>query len=373
MEEKDIKKYPLTLTQSVNIADYGFNIIQIETLSLCNMSCSFCAYPIRPDKGKSLSDAEVLRVLDSLVIDGSFKYACFSHFNEPLLDSRIFSFIRHAKKKGLRVMIITNAVLFKSEAIIKELINAEPDYIKVSLQTPNPVLFKEARGVSHSFEEYKNGIAAFLKEASHGSSEVIVDIACNFISLRGRIKRSLFGLEYGDPSVYNSVQDLKNDVNVFLNELKDHDAVFKFNVSDFDSYLESVKSNFLSEKYLNNPGFRIAGNISIKIKPFSYGKRLAEFYPVKNGIACGTKILGILANGNVVPCCWAYNDILSLGNIREDSLDNILRKSSEVIKGIRDAKDPPETCKRCQGAPTRRGAEFKWYKSRIFPHNRKAS
>jgi MoaA/NifB/PqqE/SkfB family radical SAM enzyme len=148
MEDKGIKKSPLTLMQSVNIADYGFNIIQIETLSSCNMNCSFCAYPIRPDKGKSLSDVEVLRILDSLVVDGSFKYVCFSHFNEPLLDSRIFSFIRYAKKKGLRVMIITNAVLFKSEAIIKELINAEPDYIKVSLQTPNPVLFKEARGVS---------------------------------------------------------------------------------------------------------------------------------------------------------------------------------------------------------------------------------
>lgn len=373
MKDKDMEKSTLTPARSVNIAEYGFNIVQIETLSSCNMNCSFCAYPIRPDKGKSLSDAEVLRILDSLVVGGSFKYVCFSHFNEPLLDSRIFSFIKHAKKKGLRVMIITNAVLFKSEAIIKELINAGPEYIKISLQTPNPVLFKEARGANHSFEEYKKGIAAFLKEASSGPSEVIVDIACNFISLRGRIKRSLFGLEYGDPSVYNSVHDLKNDVNLFLNELKDRDAAFTFNASDFDGYLESVKSNFLSEKYLNNPGFKIAGNISIKIKPFSYGKRLTEFYPVKNGIACGTKILGILANGNVVPCCWAYNDILSLGNIREDTLERILKKSSEVIKGIRGAKDPPETCKRCQGAPTRRGAGFKYYKSRIFPYKRKKS
>ena len=58
-----------------------------------------------------------------------------------------------------------------------------------------------------------------------------------------------------------------------------------------------------------------------------------EFYPINNNFACDSKILGVLADGNVVPCCLAYEDSISLGNIKNLELQDILNngKNSCII------------------------------------------
>ena len=40
--------------------------------------------------------------------------------------------------------------------------------------------------------------------------------------------------------------------------------------------------------------------------------------------SCHNQILGILSDGNVLPCCLAYDDSISLGNIKEQKLFDIL-------------------------------------------------
>ena len=38
----------------INLSDYGFNILQIETVAACNMACGFCPYPLKTDKVSKL-------------------------------------------------------------------------------------------------------------------------------------------------------------------------------------------------------------------------------------------------------------------------------------------------------------------------------
>src|SRR3989338_5460946 len=102
----------MTLRQ-VNITKYGYNILQVETSSSCNLGCAFCPYPLRNDQQSILPVDEVRKIIDSIVqVESAFKYICFSQFNEPLLDYRIFDFIKYAKEKNLPVLLITNGTLF---------------------------------------------------------------------------------------------------------------------------------------------------------------------------------------------------------------------------------------------------------------------
>ena len=128
-------------SDSVNILDYGFSILQIETSSVCNMQCKFCPYPLINDKGKILSEDAVFQIIDTLRFDNRFEYICFSQFNEPLLDERIYDFIRYAKSKHFPVMLVTNGSLFNSRDVINRLIGAAPDLIKLSVQTLNNKIF----------------------------------------------------------------------------------------------------------------------------------------------------------------------------------------------------------------------------------------
>lgn len=347
--------------EPVNINKYGFSILQIETISICNMECQTCIYPIRNDKGEILPEKEILNIVDSICIDDKFEYTCFSHFNEPLLDNRIYNFIRYAKDKKLPVMIITNGLLFNSKIVIDKLIYSNPDYIKISLQTVNPKLFHDVRHTENSFQEYKKGIFEFLKCSYGISSKIIIDVACNFLSTGKRFIKILFGVERGDPSIYDTIDDLRIDVKSFLSELQIYDNRFIFEEDELDNYLDKVKPDYLDEK-----GFSLAKNISVKIKPFSYGRKLTEFYPAKDKIGCRNRILGILANGNVVPCCLAYDDMLSMGNIKKDSLKTILERNTHWLDKLRKGIDLPLYCQRCLGAPSKRGTYVKYIKNKLL-------
>ena len=347
--------------ETINISQYGYSILQIETMSVCNMRCRFCAYPVRNDKGEVLSEDIVYSVIDSLRTDDSFEYICFSHFNEPLLDNRIYDFVKYSKDRKLPVLIITNGLMFDSEDVIRKLITANPEHIKISLQTLNENDFCSVRGIDSSFSEYKNGIFEFLKRAHGSSSKITIDIACNFLSGSRKLKSTLFGLERGDPSVYNRVADLRDDVSSFFNELHDYDNRFNSKSSEIDKYLGEANLD-----YLHQMGYNIAENISLKIKPFMFGKKLTEFFPVKEGIGCSNRILGILASGKVVPCCLAYDDMLTMGSIKEEPLRKILEKRTSWLNSIRNGVDLQLVCKRCLGAPTKRGAVVQQIKEKIF-------
>lgn len=333
-------------------------MLQIETMSACNMKCRFCAYFLRKDKSSVLSDEAVYSVIDSIYVDDAFEYLCFNQLNEPLLDNRIFGFIKYAKSRNIPVQIVTNGILFGAEDVICKLIDTAPDYIKISLQTLNPELFKTARGIGSSFEEYKNGIFKFLKSASGSPIKIFVDIACNFITPIKLIRSVLFGLELGDPSVYNSINDLKRDMKMFLEELQKYDDCFVFDKQEIDNYLKYVKSD-----YLGDSGFKICENIFIKIKPFFYGRRLTDFYPVKNSVGCANKILSVLASGNVVPCCLAYDDILCMGNIKKEPIEIILERNANLLYRIKSGENLPLYCGRCMGAPSRYAIPFKELKT----------
>ena len=67
----------------------------------------------------------------------------------------------------------------------------------------------------------------------------------------------------------------------------------------------------------------------------------------------------MLSDGNVVPCCLAYDDSISLGKVAKSSLHEILHHN-EFIKNLRNKNGKKHiTCRKCFGAPTQRGVIFK--------------
>jgi radical SAM protein with 4Fe4S-binding SPASM domain len=78
-----------------------------------------------------------------------------------------------------------------------------------------------------------------------------------------------------------------------------------------------------------------------------------EWPNLKNRVYPDSKCLGlnsqiaILSDGRVTPCCLDSNAEINLGNIKESSLENILKKSDKIAKGLKYGKPTEELCKRC--------------------------
>ena len=79
-------------------------------------------------------------------------------------------------------------------------------------------------------------------------------------------------------------------------------------------------------------------------------KDLGNDYYNEEGSCMGLRShLGVLVNGDIVPCCLDYNGYLRLGNIYQDELEDVL-KSKKVIKmieGFKNQKKCEELCRHC--------------------------
>ncbi len=338
----------------VDIGEYGYTILQVETVSACNMACTFCAYPTREDKTSTMPEDIVRRAIGSIdPRSPGFQYINFSQFNEPLLDTRLPQFIRLAQQQGFRVQVITNGLLLRKPTISSRILETPPDLMKISVQTPNRDQYEAERGVKLDFALYIEGIHRFLVAARNAPFKIVVDVGCNFLSPAGDWGRRALGLRRGDPSVPNSVESMMPAIRSFLEGLKQMEPAFEFEPDDAETLTRATPI------YWEEDGLQLAKNISFKIKPFGFGRRLADFRPTNEPIACNNQNLGILADGSVVPCCMAYNSSLAMGNLRNESLHSILERNRAWLGQIKgETNEKPDICKRCLGQPTRRGVMF---------------
>ncbi len=339
----------------IKLSDYGFNILQIETSANCNMACSFCPYPLKDDISSKLNLDTINKIISQIdTTDEKFKYITFSQFNEPLLDSRIFDILKISKEKNINTLFITNGLLLNKEKNIQGLIDNCPK-IKISLQVLDKTKHKDARGLDIDLNRYIQTIINFCERIKKTKLEVVIDLGCNFNDdkVKYYLKKAL-GLQVGDPSMPDT---LKNTLKFFFEYLQ-----LFYNIAD-EEYKNSIneilnrirKENF-SKHYIKQEGYKISKNITLKIKPFHYGRKINDFYPINDNFSCDSEILGILADGNIVPCCLAYDDSISLGNIKNNSLKNVLEKNS-FIENLRKKNAPKsEVCRKCFGEPTKRGA-----------------
>lgn len=339
----------------VKISEFGFDILQIESTAACNMACSFCPYPLKEDKNSKLNLNDIFDLLNSIDLnDKDFKYVTFSQFNEPLLDSRIFEILKFCKEKTIPVLFITNGLLLNKQHNIDNLLKYCSN-IKISLQILDSNKHKNARGLNLELERYLTTITNFCFQAKDKKDiNITVDLGCNFNDKKIiYFLKKILGIQVGDPSV---PKNLNETMKIFSRY-----AGFFHNISD-DNYKKSFeelyrqKENFKSE-YLKQDGYKIFSNVILKFKPFLYGRRISEFFPINNNFACESKILAILADGNVVPCCLTYDDTISMGKFKNNNLEEILIKSKNFLNNLRTKKlEKHNLCKKCFGEPTRRGA-----------------
>lgn len=93
--------------------------VEIETVNRCNNDCSFCPVAAGRDKRerKIMSDSLFYAIIDELADMDYRGYISLFSNNEPLLDPRLFEFLRYAKEKlpHARHALYTNGTLLTVE------------------------------------------------------------------------------------------------------------------------------------------------------------------------------------------------------------------------------------------------------------------
>ena len=338
----------------IKLSDYGFDTLQIESTAACNMACSFCPYPLKDDKTSKLNIEKIFSLLDQVDLeDEKFKYVTFSQFNEPLLDNRIFEILEYCNKIKFPFLFVTNGLLLNKKKNVENLIKYQSK-IKLSLQVLDSTKHKDARGLDLELDRYVSTVVDFCKSVKDTNVDLTIDLGCNFNENKFNLNlRKFLGIQTGDPSVPETMDQTMKMFSKFVDYFYDiTDEPHKSKLQNLKNYKDFFKKNNYDQE-----GYKIYDNVTLKLKTFFFGRRISNFHAINDNFACDSKILGILADGNVVPCCLAYEDSISLGNIKNINLKDVLDNGKGFLFNLRSkGQKKHETCKKCFGEPTFRGA-----------------
>ena len=263
--------------------------IYIEITNNCNLNCSFCSKVLKPRRNMTLEEFEI--VLNK--IKGFTDYIYLHVKGEPLLHKDVIEFINKANEYNLKVNLTTNGVLFDKYA--KEL------------------------GKCNNLNKIN-----FSLHCEHNKPNYLEDIFDNIKYLP-------------NTTVIYRLWTLKN------NELDENSTKIVDKIKDYYNLSPETVDKIKNE---NN----------IKISSTIYVDKDNEFiWPeINTHKSCGycyglNTHIAILVDGTVVPCCLDSNGVINLGNIYNDSLEDIINSDryQNLLKSFRDRKPCEELCKSC--------------------------
>lgn len=175
------------------------------------------------------------------------------------------------------------------------------------------------------------------------------------------------------------IEKLKNNKNIRQINISLHSFNEKYNVS-LNKYLDNIfdvidnlsHSTYFSLRFwVDNPynkemikyindrynievmlvnNFKIKENVFISINKEFIWPDLENDYYNEHGKCYALKDhLGILVNGDVVPCCLDANGVIKLGNIFENDLKNIMESErvKKMLNGFKNNYKCEELCRKC--------------------------
>lgn len=276
-----------------------FRKVYLELSNICNLNCSFCPGTKRP--AGAMDRDRFLLALDRLKPYTDYLY--FHLMGEPLCHPELERFLELAGQAGFKVILTTNGTLLPRH---QEMLLGVPGLHKVNIS----LHAFEANDLNMPFADYLDGCFCFGQAAA--GKKLVVFRLWNEGGENTRNAEILQRLEDFFPKPW-----VRERRGVRLGE---------------KVYLEYGDKFDWPDLAAPDGGQRV----------FCYG--------LKDQI-------GVLWDGTVVPCCLDHEGDISLGNLFEQELGDILDgpRAQGICRGFEQGIASEELCRRCGFAHSRFG------------------
>ncbi|WP_228712137.1 radical SAM/SPASM domain-containing protein [Halarcobacter ebronensis] len=275
----------------------------MEITNICNLKCSFCPPKSVPNATMSLEDFDSLNAqLKEMTNELAYHVV-----GDPLVLSNLEEYLNISLKHGLKVNITTTANNLQKKHF-SSLMNETIKQINFSINSYN------ANSHKKSIDEYLNPILDFIEFALEKRQHF-------FINLR------IWNLDES-----RSAKEFNKEV------FKRVNARFKTNID-------------MDEVYATKPkNIKIARMVFFNFDDYFKWPNLENEVVSQKGFCYGLDShFAILSAGEVVPCCLDKDAVIKLGDIKEQSLKEILnsKRAIEMKKGFKNNSLVEELCQKC--------------------------
>ena len=256
--------------------------VDIGTTNLCNAACIMC--PHSKLKKMGTMDMNLYKKIIDNCHKLNIKIITLSFFGEPFLDKTIVKKIKYAKEKGMTVGFYSNASLL-TEELSKEIIEAKLDSITISFDGATKETYEKIRK-NLKFEVTKRNVLGL-------------------INIRKRLNKKNPKINL----VLVELEENKREIKKFYNEWKE--KVEGINIINMRNWANDIQKEGTKESFHFNK--------KIKRKPCAliWLKMVVDW------------------NGDVVLCCDDWNHSTILGNLKNQTIEEIW--NGEKLRAIRQA------------------------------------
>lgn len=292
-----------------------FDRIYLEITNQCNLNCSFCSGTNRSPCWLTVEQFEIILTK----IHKHTKQIVLHLMGEPLLHPDLVCFLSTVEKFNMPVQITTNGMLLNDE-FLKLVISHKKivRQINFSIQSFLANFPLENQVNVDKFKKYFNLILDFVDAININSPDT-------YINFR----------------LWNFDQD---DVTLNRNEPVILELEKRYNIAiKREMDFRSIKSKKLFNKvYLHFDSMFEWPQKNIHNNNSNKEKISGKCYALDSHI-------GILSDGSVVPCCLDANGEIVLGNIFQQSLEEILNcsRAKQMREGFKRQELVEDLCKNC--------------------------
>ena len=279
-----------------------FYRIYIEITNVCGLSCSFCPTKALPSKKM---DLDFFESIVSQAKAYTNEIACHV-VGDPLTQSNLKDYLDIIQKHGLKAMLTSSGYFLKKHSY-ETLFHPCVKQINISLNSFNK------NDTSLTFEQYITPVLSLCKAKLEREEELFINLRVWNLDeemSEGAFNETLFeklSLAFNTALDLNTIYDQRPKSIRLASKILVH----------FDNYFEWP---------------------SLKNKNYGHG----TCQGLQSHIA-------ILASGKVVPCCLDCDGIIELGDLHEQSLNEILRsdRAVKMIDGFKEGQAVEELCQKC--------------------------
>ena len=349
------KYFRITRFIHSNYFSKGPVCVDIELSNKCNLKCKMCWFHGESGIGdrylnSEMTTAEILGLIDQLIV---YRPHIYFGGGEPFIREDFLEIIAYVKKFNLQTSFTTNGILLDKQKIQK-IVQLGVDHIAFSIDGPEE-LHDKMRGQGN-YRKVMSNMQHFLNCKQGGNIKkplITVNITIS-PSIVGHLKKTINSIKKmtGDKVDYFTIHHLWF---ITPTELQLHKATVNKNIdrtahgsgTHYIPLSQCIDSNALSDEI-----FQLKSEKKIKFFPNLKGKAINEFYSDGYRLKkrCVAPFLAVLVkpNGDLKFCPDEWIDDYILGNIREDTFENIWNgKSARHFRSIIFREKQFPACKRC--------------------------
>ncbi len=259
--------------------------IRFEVTNKCNYKCIMCPRELQTREQNMMSQELFEKIFDEGLTIG-MKMATLVSYGEPFLDKGFKEKVTYAKKISpeTELYVISNGSLVDKD-MSDFLIDSQFDKIRFSWYGVSDESYSKVHGVDKKYKEI----------------------------------------------VIKNIEYLINERNR-RNLSKPHVEVYFLKMKENENEVDEFKDKWLD----------FADDVSIwEPHNWSDGRNYRDLEGEKN--SCGRPFHGpvqVQWNGVIVPCCWDYNNSIILGNVTNNTVEEVLK--GDKFNALRDAHEKKE-------------------------------